>query len=279
MALKLMYITNSPEVALIAEKAGTDRIFVDMEYIGKSIRQSGMDTVQSRHTVEDVKNVRRVISDSELLVRVNPIHDESNDFCSSKDEIDSVIESGSDIVMLPYFKTVSEVDAFLNYVNGRAKTMLLLETPEAVEVLDDIFALGGIDGIHIGINDLSLGYRMKFMFQLVADGTVENLCRRIEEEGIPYGFGGIASLGKGVIPAELIIKEHYRVGSTSAILSRSFCDSVKIGDLKDIEELFNREIRLIREFEKECEMRKMLYSENKEEIYNIVQKYLNGDQV
>ena len=31
MSLKLMYITNKPEVARIVEDAGVDRIFVDME--------------------------------------------------------------------------------------------------------------------------------------------------------------------------------------------------------------------------------------------------------
>lgn len=39
MPLKLMYITNSEDVAHIAEEAGVDRIFVDMEYIGKTDRQ------------------------------------------------------------------------------------------------------------------------------------------------------------------------------------------------------------------------------------------------
>lgn len=56
MSLKLMYITNQPEIAQIAESVGVDRIFVDLEYIGKSDRQGGMDTVQSRHTIDDVKN-------------------------------------------------------------------------------------------------------------------------------------------------------------------------------------------------------------------------------
>ena len=35
--LKLMYITNNPDVAACAENAGVDRIFIDMEYIGKQI--------------------------------------------------------------------------------------------------------------------------------------------------------------------------------------------------------------------------------------------------
>ena len=45
--LKLMYITNQPEIAKIADKNGVDRIFIDLEKIGKRERQGGMDTVQS----------------------------------------------------------------------------------------------------------------------------------------------------------------------------------------------------------------------------------------
>lgn len=37
--LKLMYITNNPSVARIAQDAGVDRIMVDMEYIDKDVRQ------------------------------------------------------------------------------------------------------------------------------------------------------------------------------------------------------------------------------------------------
>ena len=45
--LKLMYITNDPAVSEIAADAGVDRIFIDMEVLGKAERQGGMDTVQS----------------------------------------------------------------------------------------------------------------------------------------------------------------------------------------------------------------------------------------
>ena len=75
MALKLMYITNRPDVAQIAESAGVDRIFVDLEYIGKNERQGGMDTVQNHHTVDDVRTLKNAITQAELLVRVNPIHE------------------------------------------------------------------------------------------------------------------------------------------------------------------------------------------------------------
>ena len=91
MSLKLMYITNNPDVAQIAQSCGVDRLFVDMEYIGKEERQGGLDTVKSHHTVEDVKNLRKVLDKTELLVRVNPIHDAGENWCSSEEEINAVV--------------------------------------------------------------------------------------------------------------------------------------------------------------------------------------------
>ena len=181
MAIKLMYITNNPEVALIAQSAGVDRIFVDLEYIGKEARQPG-DTVKSKHTLDDVKKIRGVISKSDLLVRVNPIHE------NSRYEIDTAIRNGADIVMLPYFKTADEVRQFLQNVDGRAKTNLLLETEEAVDCLDEILSLDGIDEIHIGLNDLHLSYHLQFMFEPLANGLVDHIIDKIKQYDIAYGF-------------------------------------------------------------------------------------------
>lgn len=260
--LKLMYITNRPEIAQIAESAGVDRIFVDMEFIGKDIRQGGMDTVQSHHTIEDIKNISNAINQAELLVRVNPIHDELDNYMSSKEEIDLAIENGAKVLMLPYFKTVDEVRTFISLVDGRAKTMPLLETPGAVEVIDEILNLDGLDEIFIGLNDLSLGYKKKFMFELLVDGTVEKLCFKFKQKGIPYGFGGIASLGKGMLPSEHIITEHYRLGSTCAILSRSFCNTNKINHIGLISSTFVNGVREIREYEERVSKYSNFFNEN-----------------
>lgn len=253
MALKMMYITKNPEVARIAEEAGVDRIWVDLEYIGKASRQGGMDTVQSHHTIEDVKVIHGAINRSELLVRVNPIHEATADYGDSREEIEAAIAAGADRLMLPYFKTAAEVETFLDIVGGRVKNNLLLETPEAVERIDEILCLPGIDEIHIGLNDLSIGYHKAFLFDLLADGTVERLCLKLREAGIPYGFGGIASLGRGLLPAEYVIREHYRLGSTRAILSRSFCNTELAADLDEGRIAFTTRLRQIRSFEKECE--------------------------
>lgn len=259
-----MYITNRPQVALIAEKHGVDRIFVDLEYIGKDLRQGGMDTVQNRHTTEDVRILKGVLTKSQLMVRVNPIHEKTEDYPSSQEEISAVIDAGADIVMLPYFKTAGEVEKFISYVGGRAKTLLLVETKEANENIDEILDVDGIDEIFIGLNDLSLSYGKKFMFELLPDGTVENLCRKFKSKGIPYGFGGLASLDKGMLPGKYVIKEHYRLGSTCVILSRSFCNAGLITDTDRLEKIFSTGLGKIREFEKKCENSDFLVGNDKE---------------
>ncbi len=266
MSLTLMYITNRPEVALMAEAAGVDRIFLDMEYIGKSQRQGGMDTVQCQHTVEDIANIRRVIHTAQVLVRCNPVHDATDAYTSTEEEIDAIVASGADVIMLPYFKTVREVERFLKAVNGRTTTMLLLETPEAVDAADEILTLPGIDEIHIGLNDLSLGYGKRFMFELLSDGTVEKLCQKFREKGIPYGFGGIASLGKGALPSEHIIAEHYRLGSGCAILSRSFCDMNRVASLDAARIIFKNGLQSIREYEAFCAAQSPAFFEDNRRI-------------
>ncbi len=272
MSLKLMYITNNPQVASIAQDCGVDRLFVDMEYIGKEERQGGLDTVKSHHTVEDVKNLRKVLHKTELLVRVNPIHDAGEDWCSSEEEINAVVEAGADIIMLPMAKTADEIKKFVQYVGGRTKTMLLLETAEAKENIKEMLDVGGIDMVHIGLNDLHLSYGMKFMFQLLTDGTVEELCKIISSYGIPYGFGGIARIGFGMLPAENVIAEHYRLGSSMAILSRSFCDIYKMEDMSEIERLFKQEMIRIRDYEKELEIKgEEFYIENQKETSRLVE--------
>ena len=272
MALTLMYITNNPTIAKIAEKAGVDRIWVDMEYIGKDERQFGLDTVKSHHTVEDIKRIRAVVSKSELLVRINPIHDASDYYCASEQEIEGVISAGADVIMLPMFKTCDEVTRFIKCIDGRCKVQLLLETTEAVEIIEDVLKIKGIDEIHIGLNDLHLAMRQTFMFELLCDGTVEKLCKKIHDKKIKYGFGGIARVGYGMLPAEHIIAEHYHLGSTAAILSRGFCDANIVKDPLLIANIFTEGVQYIRIKEEEVsKYTEKQYVDN----MNIVRKKVN----
>lgn len=227
-----MYITNNPQVAHIGEKCGVDRLWVDMEWMGKEARQPGMDTVKSHHTLEDISVLRNVLTTSKLMVRVNPLHDKS------KYEIDESIARGAEIIMLPMWKTSDDVRRFIDYVNGRAIVNLLLETREALENLYKIVKVSGIDEIHIGLNDLHLSLHKRFMFELLADGTVEHICNVLKNNRIKYGFGGIGRIGSGTLPAEYILSEHVRLGSSMVILSRSFCNTSQVTDWAALEESF-----------------------------------------
>lgn len=271
MALKLMYITNKPDVAQIVEETGVDWIFLDMEFIGKDSRQGGLDTVQNHHTVEDVKNIRRTVSKSKVLVRVNPIHEALPDYPSSKDEIDAVIDAGADIVMLPFYKTLKEVRQFVQYVGGRAKTCLLLETAEAAILLDETLKVPGIDMIHLGLNDLHLELGMKFMFQLLSDGVVEQLGNKIKAAGIPFGFGGIARLDSGMLPGADVLKEHVRLGSSMVIVSRSFCNTDVITDLDEVRRIFTEGIKAIRDLEAEAQAAANYFVKNRQEVEKAVE--------
>lgn len=269
MALNLFYITNKPDVALIAEKYGVNRIWVDLETLGKEERQKGMNTVKSEHKIEDIYKIKPLLTSSEMLVRVNPWNE------GSVREINSVIEAGADIIMLPMWKSAEEVRRFLSAVNGRVKTTLLLETKEAVECLDEVLKLD-FDEIHIGLNDLHLSYGLTFMFELLSNGTVETLCEKFKVKGIPYGFGGIAKLGDGLLPAEKIIMEHYRLGSTRAILSRTFCDNAVIESLDEIDRVFNINMKALRDYELSMEnISEADYERNKSEVAKCVKEVVD----
>lgn len=274
--LKLMYITNEPDIAVIAENAGVDRIWIDLEVNGKEERQKNLDTVKSKHKISDIAPIKKVLKKANLIVRVNSIYE------GSEKEINEVIEQGAEIVMLPYFKTVEEVEKFIKFVNKRAKVCLLVETPEAVEKIDEILSLDGIDEVHIGLNDLHLGYKMNFMFELLADGTVDKLCKKFKAKNIPYGFGGVSRVGTGTLPAEHIIIEHYRLGSQIVILSRSFCNTQKITDRKEIKELFDTGVRDIRKTEQEAmKYTEKEFEDNRKNVINEVNQIvmsINNDK-
>ena len=262
--IRLLYITNNTKIAQIAQKAGVDWIFVDLEIKGKKERQKGRNTVISAHTIEDVKKLRKVINSSKLLVRVNQIGKWSDK------EIDEVVKSGADIIMLPYFKTKEEVEKFINLVNQRVKTCLLVETMEAVNSIDEILEVDGIDYIHIGLNDIHIQRQTHFMFEFLADGYIDMLADKIKQKNIPFGFGGVAYMKSDLLPlAKDIIAEHYRLGSTGVILSRSFIQYQEQKNIMEFEKEFINKVEELRAVEKGLQKKdKNFFEENR----NIVKK-------
>lgn len=252
--MKTILITNDSKVAIYAEESGVDRIMVDLEILGKKNRQGHLNTVISEHKLKDITEIKKVITKSKLLVRINPINK------NSKQEIEKVINNGAEIIMLPMFKTKIEVETFVNLVKNRAKKTLLLETPQALVRIDDILEVEGIDEIHIGLNDLHLGMNLKFMFELLSGGILEYLSKKIKSKGVVFGFGGIARLGHGLLDSSLILSEHFRLGSEMVILSRDLK-----GGVENYEEMIQK-VDLKSEIDKILFFLKSLESESNETL-------------
>ena len=108
------------------------------------------------------------------------------------------------------------------------------------------------------------------MFELLADGTVEGLSSKIKAKGIPFGFGGIATLDGGAMPGEMVLKEHYRLGSSMVIVSRSFCNTDQVTDLNEVKRIFNKGIKEIRELEKEAQKYKEYFVKNQNGVIELV---------
>ncbi len=247
MPLKTMYITNNVDIASVAENCGVDRIWIDLEKRGKEERQKNINSVKSNHVPEDISRIRGNLKRAQLMVRVNPL------FEGSQEEIDDVIARGAELIMLPMFCDEQDAEAFVDLVGKRAKVMLLVETREAAENIEKIVKVSGVDEMYIGLNDLHLSYDMSFMFEPLANGQVDKLCRTIRQAGIPYGFGGIARMNEGMLPARYVVAEHYRLGSCMAILSRSFCDTWTDKNLKHVRDTFETGMRELREYEASLE--------------------------
>jgi 2-keto-3-deoxy-L-rhamnonate aldolase RhmA len=213
---QLLLITNSPSTAAHAVASGVDLVFVDLEIKGKRERQAGRTTVISGHTLDDVGKVRAAIPSGTLLVRVNPWDDQT------AREVESVIQLGADQIMLPMFRSPAELEALVRLVDGRCAVVGLLETAEAADRAQEIAAIAGVARIHIGLNDLHLAMGRRFMFELLVDGTVAKIASALRRRSVPFGIGGLARVGEGLVPAELLVGEHVALGSSGAILSRTF---------------------------------------------------------
>lgn len=163
-----MILCNDSDSAKDAQAAGVDRIFFDMEFIGKAERQHGRNTVKSDNKLDGIPPVRSVLDKSELLVRTNPIH------AYTKLEVDKSIEYGADILMLPMVIDQHDVEQYVSYVNGRAKVCIMIETASALARLDKIINTPGVDEIFVGLNDLHISMGLTFMFELLSGGIVFN---------------------------------------------------------------------------------------------------------
>lgn len=215
--MKTIMITNDPGLAQDAQAAGITRIMVDLETSEeKKQRQSTRTTFISTHTRADIPKMRKVVKEAELLVRINGWNSESFG------EIDFAIGAGADRIMLPMITSLAQWESFLERLDGRARPLPLVETGYSMAHISTIAAAPQVDDLFIGLNDLHLSLGLDFLFEVLGLGLVDWMASQIFAAGKHFGFGGMATLHSGELPAERILAEHVRLGSTSVILSSRF---------------------------------------------------------
>lgn len=213
--MRLMLIPESVTMAKAAVAGGVDRIFIDLERAGKFERQGG-GTWISTHELAEIAAYRNALPTAELLVRIDPWPR------VDPDDVERVIAAGADLIMLPMIEDPGEVAALVDRVGGRAGVVPLIETARSASEIESICRIDGVTEIFVGLNDLHRQLGQRFIFEPLANGLVDDLCKSALAHGKPFGFGGMAQIGHGDLPAEMILGEHIRMGSSAVILSRKF---------------------------------------------------------
>lgn len=252
--LELLQITNDPAMARRCDAVGGIRIFVDLEHIGKAERQAGRNTYISNHQISDVGRVKAQLVHSRMMVRVNPLHE------GTQNEVDAVFAQGLgqssgydkgamvDLLMLPMFTTPQELRKFSEIVAGRCPIVALLETAQALATIDDWIDTPGLAEVYVGLNDLHISLGMRFMFEPLAVGIVDQVAALTLRRGLRFGFGGMARLVEGLLAGRDVLAEHLRLGSQAVILSRTFHRT-------DNETTFDEQIQALRDAETHLALR------------------------
>lgn len=199
MSVKLV---TSNEIAMLCKMAKIDGMFIDME-----------------HSTQDLHTVAQLILAC-TYVGVSPIVRAPSKWPG---HISRILDAGAAAVVIPHVDTVDEVKALvraakyaplgdrgctnnqpiLNFqkvptfkqnelLNRETMLIPMIETPAAVELVDEYLAIDGVDGILIGSNDLctDLGIPGQYDNPLYQD-AVTRIIAAGKKAGKPIGIGGI----------------------------------------------------------------------------------------
>ncbi len=206
-----------------------DTYYIDLEIIGKEERQKNRNSLISYHKLDDIDIVRNALNKTSLGVRINPINN------YSESEINSCIKRGANVLMLPMFKKLEEVEEFINIIDKRCSIDLLVETPEALSFIDKL-PFKKIRYIHFGINDLSIAFNYKIIFQMYFEEKLKKATKYLKDNNITFGIGGIGNFDAKPFSPNLIFSAAISNGAERIILSRNFLSKInKVEISKSIE--------------------------------------------
>jgi hypothetical protein len=195
--------------------AGATGVVVDWERRGKGRRQAGADTQINADTAEDLAAVRAAQAGA-VLCRVNRWSR------WTPAEIDLAVGLGADEILLPMVRRPNEVDDALDVVDGRCGLGILIETTEAVRMVDQLVARP-LRRVYLGLNDLMIDRGGGPLFLALVDGTVDRVAAAAAGAGIPFGVAGLTLPEAGrPVPCRLLLGALVRAGASFTFLRRSF---------------------------------------------------------
>ncbi|KAL5353852.1 hypothetical protein ACLOAV_001896 [Pseudogymnoascus australis] len=190
------------EIAMMAKMAGMDGMFIDMEHSSTNFR-----------TVAQLSLACNFVGVSPIVRSPSKSHW----------HLSSVLDAGAAAVVIPHVETVEEVrdivrfakyaplgvrgcagnQPMLNFqtvptlqqndlLNRETMVIPMIETPSAVDLVEEFLAIDGVDGILIGSNDLctDLGIPEQYDNPIYQD-AVTKIVLAGKKAGKPIGIGGI----------------------------------------------------------------------------------------
>jgi 2-keto-3-deoxy-L-rhamnonate aldolase RhmA len=195
-------VVVSNEIAMMAKMAGIDGMFINME-----------------HSVLTIRDVSQLVTACNY-VGVSPIVRIPS---KSHWHLSRILDAGAAAVVIPHCETVQQVkdivkdakyaplghrgcsnnQAILNFqsvptleqnelLNRETLVIPMIETPGAVDLADEFFAIDGVDGIRVGSNDLCTDLGIPGQYDTP---QYLNSVEKVIEAGVrarkPVGIGGI----------------------------------------------------------------------------------------
>lgn len=211
--IKLFLFTTEVEFAKQAEAAGVDSVIVDWECIDKHRRQKDYSTEVNTDTPEDVARLAEHLK-IPITVRIN----RWGHYTAT--EISTALDNGAQIIMLPMAQTPQEVEQFVDLIDGRAQTLIQIETQSLVDQCRGLKDIGW-DYAYIGLNDLMISRGSQVIWDPLIDGTVETIYGTLP--GRQIGCCGVTIVGGGYpLPFLDLFREMARLGCGLSFLRRTF---------------------------------------------------------
>lgn len=199
--MSVKFVTGN-ELPMMCKMAGIHAMFIDME-----------------HSALDMRTVAQLILACNY-VGVSPVVRSPS---KSHWHISRILDAGASAVVIPHIESVEEVRDIVRHakyapigtrgctnnqpafnfqhvptlvqnsvLNEQTMLIPMIETPGAVDLAEEIFAIEGVDGVLVGSNDLcaDLGIPGKYDSAVYQD-AVTKVIQAANKAGKPVGIGGI----------------------------------------------------------------------------------------